>query len=152
MILIFKQLIQEGKNLIVTHKDVNRYFMTVLEAAQLVIEAGSFGKGGEIFILDMGEPVKIYDLEKDMIRLSRAKIGIDIIALRPGEKLYEELLYDVNKAVKTKNNKIFITHVEANDKEISSYYSKLEKAAYQKDVIGMKALVKEIVKEYRESV
>ncbi|EHO21495.1 hypothetical protein HMPREF9466_00352 [Fusobacterium necrophorum subsp. funduliforme 1_1_36S] len=135
-----------------THKDINRYFMTVSEAAQLVIEAGSFGKGGEIFILDMGEPVKIYDLAKDMIRLSGAKVGIDIIGLRPGEKLYEELLYDVNKAVKTENNKIFITQVEANEIEISSYYSRLQKVAYQKDVTELKALVKEIVKEYRESV
>ncbi|MDK4486661.1 polysaccharide biosynthesis protein [Fusobacterium necrophorum] len=152
VIPIFKQLIREGKNLIVTHKDINRYFMTVSEAAQLVIEAGSFGKGGEIFILDMGEPVKIYDLAKDMIRLSGAKVGIDIIGLRPGEKLYEELLYDVNKAVKTENNKIFITQVEANEIEISSYYSRLQKVAYQKDVTELKALVKEIVKEYRESV
>ncbi|KDE64003.1 hypothetical protein FUSO5_07335, partial [Fusobacterium necrophorum BFTR-1] len=149
VIPIFKQLIQEGKNLTVTHKDINRYFMTIPEAAQLVIEAGSFGKGGEIFILDMGEPVKIYDLAKDMIRLSGANVGIDIVGLRPGEKLYEELLYDVNKAVKTKNNKIFITQVEANEKAISSYYSKLEEVVFQQNVLEIRKLVQEIVKEYR---
>lgn len=151
VIPIFKQLIQEGKNLTVTHKEITRYFMTIPEAAQLVIEAGSFGKGGEIFILDMGEPVKIYDLAKDMIRLSRAKVGIEIVGLRPGEKLYEELLYDVNKAKKTENNKIFITQVEANENPISSYYPKLEEVVFQQDIAEIKKLVKQIVKEYVEN-
>ena len=134
----------------VTHKEINRYFMTIPEAAQLVIEAGSFGKGGEIFILDMGEPVKIYDLAKAMIKLSGAKVGIDIVGLRPGEKLYEELLYDVKKAVKTENNKIFITKIEENNEAINPYYTRLKEAAYHQDISDMKALAKEIVKTYKE--
>jgi len=96
VIPIFSKLIEEGKNLTLTHKDIIRYFMTIPEAAQLVIEAATIGKGGEILILDMGEPVKIYDLAKNMIKLSGSNVGIDIVGLRPGEKLFEELLYDVN--------------------------------------------------------
>lgn len=150
VIPIFRQLLEEGKNLTVTHKDINRYFMTIPEAAQLVIEAGSFGKGGEIFILDMGEPVKIYDLAKAMIKLSGAKVGIDIVGLRPGEKLYEELLYDVKKALKTENNKIFVTKVEENNESISQYYSNLQEVAYRQDSVEIKNLAKEIVKTYKE--
>ncbi len=112
VIPIFSKLIEEGKNLTLTHKDIIRYFMTIPEAAQLVIEAATIGKGGEILILDMGEPVKIYDLAKNMIKLSGSNVGIDIIGLRPGEKLFEELLYDVNSSEKTSNNKIFITNME----------------------------------------
>ena len=96
VIPIFSKLIEEGKNLTLTHKDIIRYFMTIPEAAQLVIEAATIGKGGEILILDMGEPVKIYDLAKNMIKLSGSNVGIDIVGLRLGEKLFEELLYDVN--------------------------------------------------------
>ncbi|MBF1198288.1 MAG: polysaccharide biosynthesis protein, partial [Fusobacterium periodonticum] len=107
VIPIFSKLIEEGKNLTLTHKDIIRYFMTIPEAAQLVIEAATIGKGGEILILDMGEPVKIYDLAKNMIKLSGSNVGIDIVGLRPGEKLFEELLYDVNSSEKTQNNKIF---------------------------------------------
>ena len=112
VIPIFSKLIEEGKNLTLTHKDIIRYFMTIPEAAQLVIEAATIGKGGEILILDMGEPVKIYDLAKNMIKLSGSDVGIDIVGLRPGEKLFEELLYDVNSSEKTSNNKIFITNME----------------------------------------
>lgn len=150
VIPIFKQLIQEGKNLTVTHKDINRYFMIILEAAQLVIEAGSFGKGGEIFILDMGEPVKIYDLAKDMIKLSGANVGIDIVGLRPGEKLYEELLYDVTKAVKTENNKIFITQVNDQRETIENYYEELWEKAQHGTIEELKHLAKKIVKTYKE--
>ena len=112
VIPIFSKLIEEGKNLTLTHKDIIRYFMTIPEAAQLVIEAATIGKGGEILILDMGEPIKIYDLAKNMIKLSGSNVGIDIVGLRPGEKLFEELLYDVNSSEKTSNNKIFITNME----------------------------------------
>ncbi|MGL6100694.1 MAG: polysaccharide biosynthesis protein, partial [Fusobacteriaceae bacterium] len=91
VIPIFKKLISEGKNLTLTHPDITRYFMTIPEAAQLVIEAGSLGKGGELFILDMGEPVKIIDLANTMIKLSNSDVEIEIVGLRPGEKLYEEL-------------------------------------------------------------
>ena len=105
VIPIFRKLLEEGKNLTLTHKDITRYFMTIPEAAQLVIEAGSLGNGGEIFILDMGKPVKIYDLAQTMIKLSNSNVGIDIVGLRPGEKLFEELLYDINSAIKQRIKK-----------------------------------------------
>lgn len=149
VIPIFRKLIEEGKNLTVTHKDITRYFMTIPEAAQLVIEAGSIGKGGEIFILDMGEPVKIYDLASTMIKLSNAKIGIDIVGLRPGEKLYEELLYDVNNAIKTENKKIFITKIEGG-LDISEFYEKLDEVTHNPQIDKIKTLMKEVVVSYKE--
>ena len=103
VIPLFINQIKEGGPVTVTHEDIIRYFMTIPEAAQLVIEAATIGKGGEILILDMGEPVKIYDLAKNMIKLSGSNVGIDIVGLRPGEKLFEELLYDVNSSEKTSN-------------------------------------------------
>jgi FlaA1/EpsC-like NDP-sugar epimerase len=95
----FKQLISEGKNLTVTHKDITRYFMLIPEACELVLQSGALGKGGEIFILDMGEEVKIVDLANKMIELSgRDNISIEFTGLRTGEKLYEELLIDDSQA------------------------------------------------------
>jgi len=95
----FKQLISEGKNLTVTHKDITRYFMLIPEACELVLQSGALGEGGEIFILDMGEPIKIVDLAQKMIDLSgRDDIQIEFSGLRPGEKLYEELLIDDSDA------------------------------------------------------
>ena len=150
VIPIFKKLIEEGKNLTLTHKDITRYFMTIPEAAQLVIEAGAIGKGGEIFILDMGEPVKIYDLAKSMIRLSNANVGIDIIGLRPGEKLYEELLYDVNSAIKTENKKIFITKIEDGAVDITKYFDRLEECTHRPNIEEIKEVMKELVVSYKE--
>lgn len=149
VIPIFRNLLEEGKNLTVTHKDITRYFMTIPEAAQLVIEAGSIGKGGEIFILDMGKPVRIYDLAKSMIKLSNANVGIDIVGLRPGEKLFEELLYDVNNAIKTDNKKIFITKVDGNT-DISKFFERLEECTHNPDVDKIKEVMKEVVVSYRE--
>lgn len=149
VIPIFRNLLEEGKNLTVTHKDITRYFMTIPEAAQLVIEAGSIGKGGEIFILDMGKPVRIYDLAKSMIKLSNANVGIDIVGLRPGEKLFEELLYDVNNAIKTDNKKIFITKVDGNT-DISKFFERLEGCTHNPDVNKIKEVMKEVVVSYRE--
>lgn len=149
VIPIFRKLIEEGKNLTVTHKDITRYFMTIPEAAQLVIEAGSIGKGGEIFILDMGEPVKIYDLASTMIKLSNAKVGIDIVGLRPGEKLYEELLYDTNNAIKTENKKIFITKIKSG-LNISEFYDRLDEVTHNPEVDKIKKLMKEVVVSYKE--
>lgn len=150
VIPIFRKLIEEGKNLTLTHKDITRYFMTIPEAAQLVIEAGAIGKGGEIFILDMGEPVKIYDLAKSMIRLSNANVGIDIIGLRPGEKLYEELLYDVNSAIKTENKKIFITKIEDGAVDITKYFDRLEECTHRPNIEKIKKVMKELVVSYKE--
>jgi len=95
----FKAQIQDGKNITVTHPDITRYFMLIPEACELVLQAASIGKGGEIFILDMGEPIKIVDLAQKMIDLSgRDDIRIEFTGLRPGEKLYEELLIDDSDA------------------------------------------------------
>ncbi|WP_094549355.1 polysaccharide biosynthesis protein [Petroclostridium xylanilyticum] len=112
VIPLFKKQIAQGGPVTVTHPEITRYFMTIPEAAQLVIQAGAMAKGGEIFILDMGQPVKIVDLAKDLIRLSGLEPDIDIeirfTGLRPGEKLYEELLMAEEGLTATKHEKIFI--------------------------------------------
>ena len=154
VIPIFSKLIEEGKNLTLTHKDIIRYFMTIPEAAQLVIEAATIGKGGEILILDMGEPVKIYDLAKNIIKLSGSNVGIDIVGLRPGEKLFEELLYDVNSSEKTSNNKIFITNME-NEKvqvDIDDYYTILKDLIKNNDTVGMRRTLASIIGTFKGRV
>lgn len=112
VIPLFKKQIEEGGPVTVTHPEIIRYFMTIPEAVQLVIEAGSMAKGGEIFVLDMGDPVKILDLAKDLIHLSgyEPNVDMDIVftGLRPGEKLYEELLLDDEGISDTSHDKIFI--------------------------------------------
>lgn len=109
---LFTKQIEEGGPITITHPEIIRYFMTIPEACQLVLEAGTMGKGGEVFIFDMGEPVKIIDLAKKMIRLAgfipNKEIEIKIIGLRPGEKLFEELLNDTSKTITTHNEKIMI--------------------------------------------
>ena len=110
---LFKKQIQEGGPVTVTHKDITRFFMTIPEAVALVLQSITYAKGGEIFVLNMGEPVKIYDLAKSLIELSGLKLGedidIEITGLRPGEKIYEELLMDEENLQKTSHEKIFIT-------------------------------------------
>lgn len=112
VIPLFKKQIAEGGPVTLTHKDITRYFMLIPEAAQLVLQAGAYAKGGEIFVLDMGNPVKIYDLARDLIKLSgfepEKDIKIEISGLRPGEKLYEELLMNEEGLTKTRHEKIFI--------------------------------------------
>ncbi|RIV74377.1 polysaccharide biosynthesis protein [Flagellimonas aequoris] len=119
VIPLFKKQIEKGGPLTVTHKDITRYFMTIPEASQLVLEAGAMGKGGEIFIFDMGESVKIMDLAKNMIRLSGLHypddIDIKITGLRPGEKLYEELLANGENTLPTYHDKIMISKVREID-------------------------------------
>ena len=110
---IFKEQIAEGGPVTVTHEEVTRYFMTIPEAVQLVMQAGSISHGGEVFVLDMGEPVKIIDLARDLISLSGYEPGVDIeieiIGLRPGEKLYEELMSDSENNQATEHERIFIS-------------------------------------------
>ena len=110
---LFKKQMAHGGPLTVTHKEVTRYFMTIPEAVALVLQAITYAEGGEIFVLDMGEPVKIYDLAKSLIELSGYTLGedmdIEITGMRPGEKLYEELLMDEENLEETKHEKIFIT-------------------------------------------
>jgi FlaA1/EpsC-like NDP-sugar epimerase len=114
VIPIFKRQIETGGPVTVTHRDITRYFMTIPEACQLVLEAAFMGQGGEIFVFDMGEPVKIYDLAKEMIKLSGfipgEDIMIEVTGLRPGEKLYEELLSEKEKTLETYHQKIMIAN------------------------------------------
>src|SRR5690606_33464759 len=111
----FQDQIEKGGPITVTHPEIMRFFMTIPEAVQLVLEAGTFGEGGEIFVFDMGKPVKILDLAKKMIQLAGLKEGKDIdilfTGLRPGEKLYEELLNDRELSMPTHNEKIYIAKV-----------------------------------------
>ncbi len=119
VIPLFKKQISEGGPIQVTHKEITRYFMTIAEACSLVLEAGIMGKGGEIYVFDMGESVKIFDLAKKMIHLSGLRypedINIKIIGLRPGEKLYEELLSSKENTIPTYNDKIMIAKVHQLD-------------------------------------
>jgi FlaA1/EpsC-like NDP-sugar epimerase len=112
VIPIFRKQIERGGPVTVTDKDITRYFMTIPEAVQLVIQAGAMTEGGEIFILDMGEPVRILDLAENIIKLSGyvpyEDIDIVITELRPGEKIYEELSYDNERLNKTAHDKIFL--------------------------------------------
>jgi FlaA1/EpsC-like NDP-sugar epimerase len=116
VIPIFREQIERGGPVTVTHPDMRRYFMTIPEASQLVIQAGAMGRGGEIFVLDMGEPVKVVDLARDMIRLSGLEEGQDIeiafTGMRPGEKLFEELQCDGERRLTTNHAKILIAESE----------------------------------------
>tara|TARA_B100000886_G_scaffold190530_1_gene131123 strand:+ start:21332 stop:23191 length:1860 start_codon:yes stop_codon:yes gene_type:complete len=150
---IFEKQIENGGPITITHPDIERYFMTIPEASQLVIEAGSMGKGGEIFIFDMGDPIKIFDLAKNMVTQKGLKIGKDIniefTGLRAGEKLYEELLLGSENLVKTYNNLIFIANKEVVDKELSSLIDDLIDLAFNSfDHFKVVSLMKKIIPEY----
>lgn len=122
VIPLFKKQIAEGGPLTVTHKDVTRFFMTIPEATQLVLEAAVMGEGGEIFVFDMGASVKIYDLAQKMIQLSGLELGKDIeikvTGLRPGEKLFEELLSNQENTIPTHHPKILKAKVRSNEHDV----------------------------------
>ncbi|WP_053827211.1 polysaccharide biosynthesis protein [Lascolabacillus massiliensis] len=151
VIPLFKDQIKHGGPVTVTHPEIIRYFMTIPEACQLVLEAGAMGKGGEIFIFDMGKPVKILDLAKRMIRLSGSKnIKIEFTGLRNGEKLYEELLNHAEYTKPTHHEKIMIANVrEYEYDEISRMIDSLIKVSYEYDDMRTVRKMKEIVPEFQ---
>mgnify|MGYP000513829636 CR=1 FL=1 len=154
---LFKKQIAAGGPVTVTHKEITRFFMTIPEAVQLVLQAVTYAKGGEIFVLDMGEPVKIYDLAVSLIKLSglepNVDIPIEITGLRPGEKLYEELLMSEEGLQKTAHNKIFIAEpLDINMEQITQKLDVLHEMI-QDEAIPMKEIkhiIKEVVPTYKE--
>ncbi|GHN02851.1 capsular polysaccharide biosynthesis protein [Cytophagales bacterium WSM2-2] len=156
VIPLFKKQIQEGGPITVTHPEITRYFMTIAEACQLVLEAGTMGRGGEIFLFDMGKSVKILDLAEKMIWLSglepRKDIDIVFTGLREGEKLYEELLNNRENTIQTHNQKIMIAKVQQYSyKEINSYVELFNDLVYDKNELKSVALMKELVPEYKSN-
>ena len=156
VIPLFRQQIEAGGPVTVTHKDIIRYFMTIPEAVSLVLQAGAYAKDGEIFVLDMGKPVRIDDLARNMITLSGLKPDVDIAieytGLRPGEKLYEELLLSAEGLEKTPNNLIFIGRLESIDREVlEEHLSRLWEAS-QRNSDEIRDVVKALVDTYREPV
>ncbi len=152
---LFKKQIANGGPVTLTHKDITRYFMTIPEASQLVLQAGAYAKGGEIFVLDMGEPVKIYDLAENLIKLSGFEpykdIDIEITGLRPGEKLYEELLMNEEGLTETKHKKIFIG--KPGDFDLGDVKDKIDellRVAISGNEVVLRQRVKEFVPTYKE--
>ena len=155
VIPLFKKQIAAGGPVTLTHKDITRYFMTIPEASQLVLQAGAYAEGGEIFVLDMGKPVKIYDLAENLIKLSgyepHRDIKIEVTGLRPGEKLYEELLMNEEGLTETKHEKIFIG--KPGDFEIDDIAQKTEellKYATKGSKIRLKKQLKMVVDTFKE--
>ena len=152
VIPLFKKQIMEGGPVTVTHPDIIRYFMTIPEAVSLVLQAGAYAKGGEIFVLDMGKPVKILDLARNLIKLSGYRVGEDIkiefTGLRPGEKLYEELLMEEEGLKETDNKMIYIGKpIELDETEFFVQLKKLKEES-RDESNDIRALVKEIVPTY----
>ena len=157
VIPLFKKQIERGGPVTVTHKDITRFFMTIPEAVQLILQAVTYAKDGEIFVLDMGEPVKIYDLAVSLIKLlgyePNVDIPIEITGLRPGEKLYEEILMSEEGLTSTKHDKIFISkpmHMEMT--ELEEKLNILKELEYNEKYSNenIKNVMKEVVPTYRE--
>ena len=154
VIPLFRKQIEEGGPVTLTHRDIIRYFMTIPEACSLVLQAGTMGNGGEIYIFDMGQPVKIYDLATRMISLSGLRPGVDIkiveTGLRPGEKLYEELLNDKETTLATSNNKIRIAKVRTyHYDEVMEHFERLRHHTLAGNYHDIVAEMKHIVPEYK---
>lgn len=152
----FKKQIEAGGPVTITHPDIVRYFMTIPEACELVLQAGTMGQGGEIFVFDMGEPVKILDLARRMIKLSGFEPNLDIkiiyTGLRPGEKLYEELLSDDAKTLPTHNEKIMISKDPSIQfEEIEALVNSITKASLRHDKVEVVRLLKIIVPEFKSN-
>ena len=153
----FKKQIEEGGPLTVTHPEITRFFMTIPEAAQLVLQAAAYAKGGEIFVLDMGQPVKIYDLARKLISLSGYKPDEDIkimfTGLRPGEKLYEELLMNEEGLTKTAHSKIFVGKpIEITPAELTEKLELLKDAIQNQDREYIKKIVSKVVPTYKPEI
>jgi FlaA1/EpsC-like NDP-sugar epimerase len=156
VIPMFKKQIDAGGPVTVTHPEITRYFMTIPEACRLVLEAGVMGEGGEIFIFDMGKPIKIYDLAKKMILLSGLELGKDIeivfTGLREGEKLFEELLNDSENTIPTYHEKILRAKVsEYYFNDINNFIDLLQELVNDPNELKMVALMKEIVPEFKSN-
>jgi FlaA1/EpsC-like NDP-sugar epimerase len=153
VIPLFRQQIMEGGPVTVTHPDIIRYFMTIPEAVSLVLEAGAYAKNGQIFVLNMGDPVRIADLAKNMIRLSGYEPGVEIeikyIGLRPGEKLYEELLMNEEGMQTTENTRIFIGRQIAFDETVFRKQMKELERAAENECPDICERVKRMVPEYQ---
>ncbi|MHA3045081.1 polysaccharide biosynthesis protein [Riemerella anatipestifer] len=152
----FRKQIEKGGPVTITHPEIVRYFMTIPEACELVLQAGTMGKGGEIFVFDMGEPVKILNLARRMIKLSGLEPDVDIkivyTGLRPGEKLYEELLSDDTKTLPTHHEKIMISKDSVMlYEEIDELTSRIYEKAKDKDKVEVVRILKEIVREFRSN-
>ena len=153
VIPLFIKQIEQGGPVTVTHKEITRFFMTIPEAVQLILQASTYANGGEIFVLDMGKPVKIYDLAKHIIRLHgfepHKDIEIEITGLRPGEKLYEELLLEEEGLVKTDNELIYVAKpIKMNEEQFFKDLDLLIKEAY-KNKNKIKEVTKKICTTYK---
>ena len=153
VIPLFRRQIEHGGPVTVTHPDIIRYFMTIPEAVSLVLEAGAYAKNGQIFVLNMGDPVRIADLAKNMIRLSGYEPGVEIeikyIGLRPGEKLYEELLMNEEGMQTTENSRIFIGRQIAFDETVFRKQMKELERAAENECLDICEMVKRMVPEYQ---
>lgn len=149
---LFRKQIENGGPVTVTHESITRYFMTIPEACNLVLEAGAMGEGGEVYVFDMGEPVRILDMARKMIKLSGLsdeEISIEITGLRPGEKLFEELLASSENTLPTHHSKILRARVNTfSHEKIKEELNLLTEIMIDGDVVSMVRKVKSIVPEY----